>query len=205
MSNQTVLNGRKQINSYTEDSKRNYSQAPLPRDSSSDDEFDESVPIKRKIILEEVKNDKEKINIYPVEKDNKKEFGLIKIFLCILVVVFIFFIIQSAYLQTYTYELILGASLLLVAFSKIILSYRLPLLYIVIFTLLLGISSWLLSQNDDDYAWWGSLLLIITLVLDIGYILYFKFSKKIEFTNLSLYTTLIGGLISIGFLFITFI
>lgn len=136
--------------------------------------------------------------------DGKEEMGLAQVFFCVMIVIAIFYITQSAYLQTYSYEIFIGGALLGVAFSKFLLSYRMPLWYTIILAILFVISSWLLMQNDDDYAWWGTALLIFTLLLDIAYILYLKYSLKIEFSNLTFYSTIVSGLVASFLLGISF-
>lgn len=136
--------------------------------------------------------------------DNKTEMDLAQMFFCFLIVIAIFYITQSAYLQTYSYEMFIGVALLGVAFSKFTLSYRMPLWYIILLAILFVISSWLLVQGDDDYAWWGTALLIFTVVLDIAYVLYLKYSMKIEFSNITLYSTIVSGLAAAFLLGVSF-
>lgn len=133
-------------------------------------------------------------NSHNEQHDNKTEKDLISMFFSLLIVIAIFFIIQSSYLQTFTYELIIGFGLLGVAFGKFITSYQTSPWYIILYTSLILISTWLITMSsNDDNAWWGCAILMVTILVDIVYTLYMKYSMKQSLGDIGFWSSVIGG------------
>ena len=137
------------------------------------------------------------IQINPEVSKSGEEQKFAKILFAILLVIAIFFIFESPYLETYSYSVPILVALLSLAIGNFIISHKIPLYYLVGLSVLFILSSWLLNQQNDDYSFWGSILLIFTIIVNMGYISYLKFYKKMELSNFSLLLTLGGGLLSV--------
>lgn len=130
--------------------------------------------------------------------------GVMRILIQIVVLVALAFVITlialSNYVSMFSFPLLLGLGLVFSVGCKVLVmgnDPKIPMWYGLVMLGLLLVSAFLFMSSNVDTAWWGAVILLLTLLVDVVAVVAYKWYLKGTAGNVLVYGTLIGDVIAI--------